>query len=153
MQVGRILMAKERVTVIDIARAAGVSKSTVSLVLQGSSLVNEATRAKVNAVIRELGYVYNRSAANLRQATSKIIGIVVNDLTNSFFAELAVGVPLDAGHMEGIGAVADGHISSAPVQAQIRRLRRHGGTSVHLGQLSGLRVDPERQHIAAAGGD
>ncbi len=85
-------MGKERVTVVDIARAAGVSKSTVSLVLQASPLVNESTRAKVNAVIRELGYVYNRSAANLRQARSKIIGIVVNDLTNSFFAELAVGV-------------------------------------------------------------
>ncbi|WP_234913751.1 LacI family DNA-binding transcriptional regulator, partial [Sinorhizobium medicae] len=47
-------MGKERVTVVDIARAAGVSKSTVSLVLQGSPLVNEATRAKVNAAIREL---------------------------------------------------------------------------------------------------
>ena len=35
----------------------GVSKSTVSLVLQGSSLVNEGTRSKVNAVMRELGYV------------------------------------------------------------------------------------------------
>ncbi len=87
-------MSKERVTVIDIAHAAGVSKSTVSPVLQGSSLVNEATRAKVNAVIRELGYVYNRGAANLRQAKSKIVGIVVNDLTNSFFAELAVGVDM-----------------------------------------------------------
>ena len=64
-------MTKVRVTVIDIAKAAGVSKSTVSLVLQGSSLVNEATRAKVNAVMRELGYVYNRGAANLRQAGAK----------------------------------------------------------------------------------
>ncbi|MGQ3294003.1 MAG: LacI family DNA-binding transcriptional regulator, partial [Shinella sp.] len=53
-------MNKGRVTVIDIARAAGVSKSTVSLVLQASPLVNEVTRAKVNATIRELGYVYNR---------------------------------------------------------------------------------------------
>ena len=86
----------ERVTVIDIARAAGVSKSTVSLVLQGSPLVNEGTRARVNAAIRELGYVYNRGAANLRQssAKSKIIGVVVNDLTNSFFAELAVGIDM-----------------------------------------------------------
>ena len=86
-------MSKGRVTVVDIASAAGVSKSTVSLVLQGSPLVNEMTRAKVNAVIRDLGYVYNRAAANLRQtASSRIVGIVVNDLTNSFFAELAVGV-------------------------------------------------------------
>ena len=88
-------MTKSRVTVIDIARAAGVSKSTVSLVLQASPLVNEQTRAKVNAAIRELGYVYNRGAANLRQtASSKIVGIVVNDLTNSFFAELAVGMDM-----------------------------------------------------------
>ncbi len=62
-------MPRERVTVVDIAHAAGVSKSTVSLVLQGSSLVSEATRDRVNAVIRELGYVYNRGAANLRSPT------------------------------------------------------------------------------------
>ena len=87
-------MSKSRVTVIDIARAAGVSKSTVSLVLQSSPLVREATRVRVNDAIRSLGYVYNRGAANLRQAKSKIIGIVVNDLTNSFFAELAVGMDM-----------------------------------------------------------
>ncbi|WP_127145553.1 LacI family DNA-binding transcriptional regulator [Pelagibacterium montanilacus] len=86
------MAGKGKVTVIDIARAAGVSKSTVSLVLQGSPLVSEATRIKVNSVIRSLGYVYNRGAANLRQSRSRIIGIVVNDLTNSFFAEMAVGM-------------------------------------------------------------
>src|SRR6185312_16758337 len=87
-------MANKRVTVIDVAHAAGVSKSTVSLVLQGSSVIPEETHARVKLAISELGYVYNRSAANLRQAQSKIIGIVVNDLTNSFFAELAVGMDM-----------------------------------------------------------
>ena len=48
---------ENKVTVIDIAKRAGVSKSTVSLVLQGSPLVKDETRAKVNYVIRELGYV------------------------------------------------------------------------------------------------
>jgi LacI family transcriptional regulator len=81
-----------RVTVVDIALAAGVSKSTVSLVLQGSPLVHASTRERVNAAIADLGYVYNRGAANLRQARTRIIGVVVNDLTNSFFAELAVGI-------------------------------------------------------------
>ncbi|MBR7518356.1 LacI family DNA-binding transcriptional regulator, partial [Mycobacterium tuberculosis] len=76
-------MSRSRTTVVDIAHAAGVSKSTVSLVLQGSPLVNEKTREKVNSVIADLGYVYNRGAANLRQSRSKIVGIVVNDLTNS----------------------------------------------------------------------
>ena len=81
-------MSGRRTTVVDIASAAGVSKSTVSLVLQGSSLVKEDTRARVNAAIRDLGYVYNRGASNLRQsnAKSRIIGVVVNDRTISFFA-------------------------------------------------------------------
>jgi len=89
-------MSNPRVTIVDVAKAAGVSKSTVSLVLQGSPRVHDRTRAKVSAVIRELNYVYNRGAANLRQHSAKsgIIGVVVNDLTNSFFAELAVGIDM-----------------------------------------------------------
>ena len=80
-------MTRSRVTVVDIAKAAGVSKSTVSLVLQGSPLVKTATRAKVTEAMNKLGYVYNRGAANLRQTTTRsgIIGVVVNDLTNSFY--------------------------------------------------------------------
>ncbi len=81
-----------RVTVIDIARHAGVSKSTVSLVLQGSPLVKAETRERVLSSIEALGYVYNRGAANLRSARSNIVGMVINDLANPFFAELAVGI-------------------------------------------------------------
>ncbi|WOS62731.1 LacI family DNA-binding transcriptional regulator [Sinorhizobium fredii] len=129
-------MARERVTVVDIARAAGVSKSTVSLVLQGSSLVNEATRAKVNAAIRELGYVYNRGAANLRQAKSKIIGIVVNDLTNSFFAELAVGVDEVVQSAGFVQFLANTGEKSERQREVIASMREHG--------VSGLIISPAR---------
>ncbi len=137
------MMGRERVTVIDIAHAAGVSKSTVSLVLQGSSLVNESTRAKVNAVIRELGYVYNRGAANLRQsnAKSKIIGIVVNDLTNSFFAELAVGVDMvvqSAGYVQFLANTGENVDRQREV---IASMREHG--------ISGLILSPARGTEAA----
>jgi LacI family transcriptional regulator len=81
-----------RVTIIDIAKRAGVSKSTVSLVISGSSLVKAETRRRVAAIAGELGYVYNRGAASLRTARSNIVGMVINDLTNPFFAELAVGI-------------------------------------------------------------
>src|SRR4249919_3982764 len=81
-----------RPTVIDIARHAGVSKSTVSFVLQGSPVVKAETRAKVLVAIKALGYVYNRSAANLRQARSTVVGMVINDLGNPFFADMAVGI-------------------------------------------------------------
>jgi LacI family transcriptional regulator len=136
-------VGKERVTVIDIAHAAGVSKSTVSLVLQASPLVNEVTRAKVNAVIRDLGYVYNRGAANLRQsnAKSKIIGIVVNDLTNSFFAELAVGVDMvvqSAGYVQFLANTAESVDRQREV---ISSMREHG--------ISGLILSPARGTDAA----
>lgn len=82
---------KARLTITDIARAACVSKSTVSLVLNNSSLVKPLTAQKVRTVAEKLGYVYNRSAASLRHGTSNIIGMIVNDLSNSFFVELLVG--------------------------------------------------------------
>ena len=59
-----------RVTIVDVARRAGVSKSTVSLVLAGSELVAEPTRARVNRAMQALGYVYHRGAASLRAASS-----------------------------------------------------------------------------------
>jgi len=54
------------ITLQDIATNAGVSKSTVSFVMQGSPLVAEATRKKVQESAQKLGYVYNRAAASLR---------------------------------------------------------------------------------------
>ncbi len=136
-------MTKGRVTVIDIAKAAGVSKSTVSLVLQGSPLVNDGTRAKVNAVMRELGYVYNRGAANLRQSgsKSKIIGVVVNDLTNGFFAELAVGVDMvvqSAGFVQFLSNTSENLDRQREV---IASMREHG--------ISGLILSPARATEAA----
>jgi LacI family transcriptional regulator len=136
-------MTKGRVTVVDIANAAGVSKSTVSLVLQGSSLVNERTRSKVNAVMRELGYVYNRGAASLRQAKTKsrIIGVVVNDLTNSFFAELAVGVDMtvqSAGFVQFLSSTGESIDRQREV---IASMREHG--------ISGLIISPARATAAA----
>ncbi len=80
------------VTIRSIAKAAGVSKSTVSLVLKRSPLVKPATAEKVWAVVRQLGYVYNRNAASLSRGRSNIVGVIVNDLTNPFFVELLIGV-------------------------------------------------------------
>ena len=81
-----------RVTVTDLARDAGVSRSTVSLVLRDSPLVKRETRRRVEDAIDRLGYVYNRNAANLRRRTSDMVAMVIHDLTNPFFAELAVGL-------------------------------------------------------------
>src|SRR5690606_36750123 len=104
-------MSKSSITDIDIAREAGVSKSTISLVLRDSPLVHAETRAKVQEAIEKLGYVYNRSAANLRQAKSMIVGLAVNDLNNILFAEFAVGVDRvmqSAGYVRFLANTAEG---------------------------------------------
>ena len=84
--------AARRITVTDLAREAGVSRSTVSLVLRNSPLVKPETARRVEEAIDRLGYIYNRSAANLRRRTSEMVAVVIHDLTNPFFAELAVGL-------------------------------------------------------------
>ena len=81
-----------KVTLLDVAQHAGVSRATASLVLRGSPLVAEKTRQLVLSSMQELGYVYNRAAANLRAQKSHTIGLVVTDITNPFFAELAVSI-------------------------------------------------------------
>ena len=144
-------MTGRRTTVIDIASAAGVSKSTVSLVLQGSPLVKEDTRARVNAVIRDLGYVYNRGAANLRQsnAKSKIIGVVVNDLTNSFFAELAVGIDMvvqSAGYVQFLSNSAE---SLDRQQEVIASMREHGISGLIMSPARGTRAEDLNPVVAS----
>lgn len=79
------------VTILDVAAAAKVSKSTVSLVLNGSPLIPAETSERVRAAATKLGYVYNRRAGEMRGQSSNTIGVVINDLMNPFFAELLVG--------------------------------------------------------------
>src|SRR5262245_8697421 len=85
---------QRRPTISDVAREAGVSRSTVSLVLQESPLVKSATRVQVQEALAKIGYVYNRAAANLRSAKIGLIGIVINDLRNPFFTEFATSVQM-----------------------------------------------------------
>lgn len=82
----------QRVTIVDVARHAGVSKSTISLVLTGSLLVAKETRDHVSLAMTDLSYIYHRGAAVLRGGQSSIIGMVSNDLSNPFFLELAIGI-------------------------------------------------------------
>jgi DNA-binding LacI/PurR family transcriptional regulator len=81
-----------RVTLMDVARHCGVSRATVSLVLNDSPLVAAATSDRVRQAMAELGYVYNRAAASLRTQRSDAIGVVLTNITNPYFAEFATGV-------------------------------------------------------------
>lgn len=85
-------MARSRVTIRDVAAHVGVSHQTVSRVINNSDRVSPSTRAKVQAAIDELGYQPNRLARSLVTQKTRTIGLVVADITNPFFFEVARGV-------------------------------------------------------------
>lgn len=107
-----------RPTIIDVAAKAGVSKSTVSLVLQDSPAVRDETRVAVRRAMEDLGYVYNRSAANLRSSNAGLIGLVINDLRNPFFTEFATSAQM-AFSAAGFATVIANTDEDPALQAQV----------------------------------
>ncbi len=76
----------------DVARHAGVAIGTVSNTLNSPEKVSERTRRKVLGAIAELGFVRNDAARSLAAGSSTTIGLVLADLGNSFFVDIARGV-------------------------------------------------------------
>ncbi len=70
----------KNLTILDIARLAGVGKSTVSRVLTDDPKVKPETRAKVEAIIQESGYVPSKSAQSMRGGSQKVIGVIISRL-------------------------------------------------------------------------
>jgi LacI family transcriptional regulator len=84
--------AATRVTLADVARRAGVSIATVSYALNGRGGVGDATRQHVLSVAEELGFRPNRLASALRTGESRVLGLVLADITNPFYPDIAGGV-------------------------------------------------------------
>ncbi len=108
----------KRPTIIEVAEKAGVSKSTVSLVLQNSPLVKEETRHSVREAMAAIGYVYNRAAANMRSSNVGLIGLVINDLRNPFFTEFATSAQM-AFSARGYATVIANTDEDPKLQAQV----------------------------------
>jgi DNA-binding LacI/PurR family transcriptional regulator len=83
-------------TIRDVAQRAGVSKSLVSLVLRGSSQVSPERRAAVLKAVGELNYRPNAVARSLVRKRSNVIGVVLSDLHNPFFADIVDGIEQEA---------------------------------------------------------
>jgi DNA-binding LacI/PurR family transcriptional regulator len=80
------------VTIIDIAKEAGVSKATVSRVLSKPHLVNEKTRVKIASIINKYSFSPNILAQGLAGMPTKIIGVMIDELDNDFYIELTSGI-------------------------------------------------------------
>ncbi|WP_026567651.1 LacI family DNA-binding transcriptional regulator [Bacillus sp. UNC41MFS5] len=87
---------KHNVTVYDIAKEAEVSVSTVSRVLNGTAPVKESTREKIMALINKYQFQPNALARSLTKKETKMIGVILPDITNPFFPEVFWGVENEA---------------------------------------------------------
>ncbi len=126
-----------RPTIIDVARQAGVSKSTVSLVLQNSAAVREETRLAVRQAMADLGYVYNRAAANMRTSNAGLIGLLINDLRNPFFTEFATSLQM-ALSARGYAVVIANTDEDPQVQAQtVVTMVEHGVSAFIISSVYG----------------
>lgn len=83
-------------SIADVASRAGVSPTTVSHALSGKRRVSADVRDRVERAMRELGYVPSRTAQSLASGRTRIIGLIVPDISNEFFAELTRGVEMAA---------------------------------------------------------
>lgn len=85
-------MNNKRVTTKDIAKRAGVSKATVSYALNGTGSVSSEMTKRIRDIASEMGYQENRLAKATRTGTTHTVGLVLPDLCNPFFPEMAQAV-------------------------------------------------------------
>ncbi|WP_344448777.1 LacI family DNA-binding transcriptional regulator [Actinocorallia aurantiaca] len=99
-----------RASIREVARRAGVSVGTVSNVLNRPDVVAEATRVRVLTAIEELGFVRNEAARTLRKGSGRTLGVIVEDISNPYFTDLARGVEdaSNAGGYDLIWCTSDG---------------------------------------------
>lgn len=132
---------QQSATLVDVAREAGVSRATASLVIRNSPLVAAATREKVEAAIEKLGYVKNLTAARLRAEQNQIVGLVVPNLSNPFFARLLAGIEevLDEANLAVL--LANSHDDPDRQRDVLRRMREHGVNGVIICPAAGTPAD------------
>jgi len=80
------------VTLKEIAEVAGVSEATVSRSLNGNTMISQKTRQRIQGIADRLGYSKNAVACGLSTGSSSVIGLIVADITNPYYAQLAHGI-------------------------------------------------------------
>jgi LacI family transcriptional regulator len=84
-------------TILDVAKRARVAPITVSRVINNSGYISQGTKERVDAAVKELGYVPNTLARGLRSKRTKTLALVVTDIANPYFTLMARGVEDAAG--------------------------------------------------------
>lgn len=132
-------------TIADVAAIAGVSRATVSRVLNGNPCVDPVLTKKVTAAVKKLKYKPSRVARSLRNGRSTVLGVIISDIRNPVYTELFRGIE-DIAYAEGFSVVLCNsfdsveresdllHMAAAERFAGVLMVSAPGGG----GQISGL---------------
>lgn len=138
----------QSVGIKDVARAAGVSVGTVSNVINRPDTVATETRARVQSAIDRLGYVRSESARQLRAGRSRIMGLLVLDMGNPFFVDVARGAER-AARDAGLGVMVCNSAQSASEEADYLSLfaeQRVRGVLLTPADATGRNIETFRRH-------
>ncbi len=137
----------------DISRHAGVSIATCSRVLNGSAHpVSEATRTRVLNAAEELGYAPSALARALVTRSSRIIGVIVGDIVDPYFAEIARGVEEVGADLGYLTMVCSAEVGTEAELGHLRQLRDYHAAGIVFA-ASGRSNDPSAPELADAVAD
>lgn len=122
----------DALTIYDVAKLAHVSTATVSRVVNGNYPVSAGTRAKVEKAMDQLGYVVNAHARALAGSQTRLIGIVINEIVDPYFAYIARGVQFEARERGRLCLVCNSHGDERQEDAFLELLREQRADVVIL---------------------
>ncbi len=136
-------------TMRDVSRAAGLSMFTVSRALSGADGVSSESRAHVLKVARELGYVANRAAQELRKASSDSVAVITASTSNSYYLDLMSGIQRTLQPSDWTVIVGDVAVDGAYDQALEDRLTKRLIEARVAGVISTLTLTSENAKLLA----
>lgn len=134
-------MAKQKVSIVDIAKKAGVSISTVSRVLNGKAeefRIGKKSQQKVRETASELNYVPNQFAANLKSGKSNTIALIIPSLSNPFFADIASEINAEVRNRGYITIIGDSDEDKEIENEELAQMEARN--------IEGLVIAPSGQH-------
>ena len=123
---------RKKVTMEMVAKAAGVSRATVSLVARNSPLVSDATRELITKTMKDMDYVADRAAARLRSNSSGTVGLIVPNLINPFFIDFLAGAERTMADEGRVILLANSYDDTERQEDILQRFREHSVDGIIL---------------------